>query len=97
MMTTLEIIRLRMAGEEVEELLTLIRNSAAKTDPQRELMVYQRQGLGTDLAIHIRGQGSQEEAEASELGKRLASILRIYGLVDHSVWVECTGPSGPKG
>ena len=42
----------------------------------------------TDIAIHIRHRHSNEGNGASTLAFNLASALRTFGIVEHTVWEE---------
>lgn len=91
-MTILEVIHLRMAGDDSETLVDLVR--AAVEDPVDPpgVRIYRHARVEGDLLIHIHRRGPKEAIEASELGLRLASVLRLHALVDHSVWVGSEGP-----
>ena len=88
-MRQLEIIHLRSSSERAETLSDQIRKSlrAAETDPE-VVTVYQRKGLETDVAIHIHHIEGFEVNGQSSLGVRLASALKAYGLVEHTLWEE---------
>ena len=86
-MKILEIIQLRSAAGSLEALCGQIDASiqvAAETSAV--VAFYRRNGLETDLAIHIHSNATPGTAGPSELGLRLASELKAYGLVDHSLW-----------
>ena len=51
--------------------------------------LYRRDGLATDLAVHIRHEKDDAEVP-SRLGLNLVSALATFGLVKHSVWHEMT-------
>ena len=81
-MIRLDIIHLRSSDEPVESLTRLIRASIQEgSEEASTLTLYRRHGLDTDLAIHVR---------RHDLALRLASELRAYGLVEHTVWEELT-------
>ena len=87
-MTRLEIIHLRSSGVPLETLAEGIRRSLEKGGEKAStLTLYRRQGLETDLAVHIRHQATGGEGP-SGLALCLASELRAYGLVEHTVWEE---------
>jgi hypothetical protein len=88
-MKQLEIIHLRLSGEPVETLSSQIRDSirAAGTGTQ-VVTLYRRKGLETDIAIHINHLEGLEPDGQSSLGVRLASALKAYGLVEHTLWEE---------
>lgn len=88
-MKRLEIIHLRSSGEPLDSLGRRIRESIAE-ETAETVTLYRRQGLDTDLAVHIRHRTATEGQLPSDLGLRLASSLRTYGLVEHTVWEELT-------
>jgi len=88
-MGQIEIIHLRTSGESPAVLCQRIRESvrteAGGTEP---LVIYRREGLESDIAIHIRRDEPSTKKGPSALGLRLASALRSFGLVEHTVWEE---------
>ena len=88
-MTRLEIIHLRSSGEPIESLTERINRSIRVGDGEATtLTVYRRHGLDTDLAVHILRSDVAVDRGPSDLALRLASELRTYGLVEHTVWEE---------
>jgi hypothetical protein len=87
-MRVLEIVHLRSAGGMVERVSDAVKESVRSESTSRpKISVFRRDGLETDIAIHIESDVSGP-ANASDLGLRLASELRVYGLVEHIVWRE---------
>ena len=88
-MKTLEIIHLRSSGEPLESLSRRIRDSiTAESKSIEAVTLCRRQGLETDLAVHILHSGEPGRQGPSGLALRLASALRAYGLVEHTLWEE---------
>ncbi len=87
-MSRLEIIHLRSSGEPLESLGRRIRESLGAGGEQAEVTLYRRPGLETDVAVHIRHPEASDRAEPNRLGLQLASALRAYGLVEHTLWQE---------
>ena len=87
-MTTLEIIHLRMAGQDQEALALAIWKAVATADDAPDVRVYHHARVEGDLIIHLHREGTGQDTEASVLGLRLASLLRNHGMVGHSVWVR---------
>ncbi len=88
-MKTLEIIHLRSSSEPLESLSRRIRDSIiAESKSAETVTLYRRRGLDTDLAVHIQHSGVPGEREPSRLALRLASALRAYGLVEHTLWEQ---------
>ena len=83
-----EIIHLRSSSEPIDSLVERITASMRKTGPATPTVkLFRRQGLETDLAIHVRSDRSGETT-AHEVALQLASELRAYGLVEHTRWEE---------
>ena len=61
--------------------------------------LYRRQGLDTDVAVHIRHPETPGEEGPSRLGLQLASALKALGLVEHTLWQETAEhvPATPVG
>lgn len=94
-MRWLEIIELRSAGDLTEligsELRTLV-GDAFRDEWDCNLRVYRIAGVGTDLRIHLLRDSGRAEQAGSPLGLQLASSLKEFGLVNHSVWLDATEP-----
>lgn len=91
-MNTLEIIHLRMAGESLQALVDVIRKSVGSQPDSVDVRVYRHTKLETDLLVHLHRAMAQQSDCPCECGERLASMLRAYGMVEHSVWVEAGSP-----
>jgi hypothetical protein len=90
-MSRLEIIHLRTAGKSSETLARQIREAiGSEVDGYGAVTIYRRNGLDTDVAVHITSHGREEKFGPSVLGLHLASALSAYGLVEHTVWEEIT-------
>jgi hypothetical protein len=51
-------------------------------------MAYSSVMIDTDFSIHLFHDIMKEESTGSQLCLRIASSLKEYGLVNHSIWVE---------
>lgn len=87
-MKTLEIIHLRLGGNRQHDLIEIVRGSMEARGEAGEAKIYRHARLDTDLAVHLQRESSRGIGQASNLGMRLASALREYGIVEHSLWVE---------
>jgi hypothetical protein len=88
-MKRLEIVHLRSSGEPIETLTDQIKESIwAEGNESEVVTVYRRSGLDTDVAVHIYHHESSVRDAPSTLAFNLASALRAFGLVEHSVWEE---------
>jgi hypothetical protein len=87
-MSTLEIIHLRLAGKPPENLCEQLKESIVAGGGLAEnVMLFRRDGLETDLAVHIHHVDTQN-SEPGKLGLRIASALKAHGLVEHQVWKQ---------
>jgi hypothetical protein len=87
-MNTLEIIHLRLAGDHPEVLVDGIRETVESEGNSIDVRIYRHTTLETDLVVHLHRDVSGGLRLTSDLGARLASVLRDYGMVEHSVWRE---------
>jgi hypothetical protein len=86
-MSTLEIIHLRASSEPATGLTDRIRESlSGEGRNPEEFVIYRRDGLAADLAIHIRHRDDCDLP--STLGLQLVATLEDFGMVTHSVWHE---------
>jgi hypothetical protein len=87
-MSTLEIIHLRLAGKPPETLCEQLKESIVAGGGLAEsVMIFRRDGLETDLAVHIHHLETSS-GEPGKLGLRIASALKAHGLVEHKVWKQ---------
>ena len=49
---------------------------------------YHHSVVEADLCIHIHWESEKESQDKSPLGLRLSSVLKPFGLLNYSVWVE---------
>ena len=95
-MNTLEVIHLRLAGVSPETLAESIRAAVAPSSEETKIRIYRHGRVETDLVVHLHREVDEGDTGVSKLGNQLASILRGYGIVEHSVWVEAFGPTNPS-
>lgn len=87
-MSQLEIVHLRLTGPCPGDLVKDICESIGGRRALGKVCVYKRKTIDTELAIHLRVDTDQNDSRSSELGIRLASALKEFGMVKHSVWRE---------
>jgi hypothetical protein len=88
-MKWLEVIKIRSAGGSLgvlDELLLPIPGSNQRG--LVEMKTLRHATLETDVSIHLHWNSERPESNGSALGLRLTQVLKEFGLVDHSVWVE---------
>jgi hypothetical protein len=89
-MEWLEIIELRTVDTKRELLESRLKELIDEVDMEAKKQVikaYSHATIDTDFSIHLF-QDSILENFGSQLGLRLASALREFGLVNHSIWIE---------
>ena len=90
-MKWIEIIELRSAGNAREQLETCLQeflDQVEKKVEKQTVKLYTRMMVDTDLSIHLFHDSRIVKSEGSSLGIRLASALKSYGLVNHTIWTE---------
>jgi hypothetical protein len=93
-MKWLEVIELRTVNSNREllesQLLTLI-DAIEKAAQQQAIKSYRRVMIDNDFSIHLFHDSTKVENKGSQLGLRLASALKEFGFVNHSIWLEMHG------
>ena len=90
-MKWIEIIELRSAGNARKQLETHLQEFLDQVEEKVEkqtVKLYTRMMIDTDLSVHLFHDSSTVENRGSSLGIRLASALKSYGLVNHTIWIE---------
>jgi hypothetical protein len=88
-MKWVEVIKLRSAGKDSQLIEELLR-SIEKFNQRGlvEMNTFHHAALESDWSIHLHWESERPEQHGSSLGLRLAQVLKEFGLVDHSVWIE---------
>jgi hypothetical protein len=86
-MNILETLHLRLAGDDVDDLVELVRRVTGPRGTSPALKIFRHSRVQGDFLIHLYWEEPAQTDQPSELGLRLASVLRAHGLVEHSVWV----------
>lgn len=90
-MEWLEIIELRTVDGNQELLKSQLQKLVSELDMEtkkRSIKSYCRVMVHTDFSIHLSHDSTVVENGGSRLGLHLVSILREFGLVSHSIWIE---------
>jgi hypothetical protein len=90
-MKWIEVIQLRSVNnnrELLESKLQKLIDQVDKEKKKQRIMAYTRALIDTDFSIHIFHDSKKVENSGSPLGLRIASALKAFGLVNHSVWIE---------
>jgi hypothetical protein len=83
----LEVIHLRLAGRGSEELAQLTVEAILEAR-ETGAHVYRHSRVGSDLLVQFHREAPDGDDSRSDVGSRLASLLREHGIVEHSVWIE---------
>lgn len=90
-MEWLEIIQLRAVESNTEMLESRLQELMNEVDVEtkrQSIKAYSHSTVCTDFSVHLFHESKIVEHFGSRLGLRLASALREFGLVDHSIWIE---------
>jgi len=72
----------------LESQLQKLINEVKRETKKQAIMVYSRVLIDTDFRIHLFHDSTKVENSGSPLGLRLASALKEFGIVNHSIWIE---------
>ncbi len=90
-MKWIEVIQLRSVGsnrEFLESQLQKLMNEVERETKKQAIKSYSRVLIDTDFIIHLFHDSKKVENSGSPLGLRIASALKAFGLVNHSIWIE---------
>jgi hypothetical protein len=89
-MKWLEIIKIRISANDHKLLKSHFKQLVKEVNKEKEqkLILYRQLDLNTDVSIHIFHDSIKAEKSGSDLGIRIASALKEFGLVNHNVWIE---------
>ncbi len=88
-MSWLEVIHLRMTDRQKEQCTLTVQhlvNEAKREGVCRKIKLYKRELVDTDLSIHLIYDTQQVEMSGSSLGIRIATALKKFGMINHTVW-----------
>ena len=90
-MNWLEVIHFRANEHKTERLEQIVQHliDEAKQDAVRgKIIIYRHTLVDSDLSIHLHSNSKTALRNGSEIGLRIASALKEFGMVNHSVWSE---------
>ncbi len=93
-MKWVEIIYLRSAGSRQKHLIDELKDQteAIRQSPDiTNMEIFHRHNLDSDLMIMIQGESTAAHHKENGLGLHLESLLKAFGLVNRSLWMEYTG------
>lgn len=90
-MKWLEIIELRVSSEKWKSMDSEIQNMIRDMEhnfEKHKIVPYSSATIESDYSIHLTHESGGVERNGSTLGLHLVSLLKDFGMVNHSVWIE---------
>jgi hypothetical protein len=90
-MKWMEVIRLRIAEkspELVEQEIVKLITEVGYSGSMKDIKLYRHAAVDNDLNVNLHWESGSAEPQGSATGLCLVHVLKVYGLVSHSVWVE---------
>ena len=90
-MKWLEIIEIQSVGNYqalVELNLMNLLNEFKSNKKDQTIKVYSNVSVVTDFSIHISNESNKVSVQGSDLGTRLVSMLKAFGLVNYTIWID---------
>jgi len=90
-MKWIEIIKLRVAEsnrDSLDQELAEIISGVKLEQGLGEIKLYRHTVVVSDLSIHLYWESERPAPQGSAAGLCLMHILKAFGLISHSVWVE---------
>ena len=88
-MKLLEVIELRTAAGNVDMVEQYLQSWIGECrHAARVVRSYRHASLETDFSVHLTRERGSTATGPSVEGRQLAGLLKDFGLVNHSVWVE---------
>ena len=78
--------------EQFEHSVHYLINEAKQEGVCDKISIYKRAHVETDMCIHLHHDTMSVAKNGSPLGLRIASALREFGMVNHTVWGEMHCP-----
>ena len=90
-MKWMEVVKLRIAEKKQEsveqEVVKLIKELGDKGN-MKDIKLYHNAVVDNDLSVHLCWETDNAEPQGSATGLCLVHVLKEYGLISHSIWVE---------
>jgi hypothetical protein len=93
-MKWMETIKLRVAENNQEPLIRQLAEllcSMKREEGLREIKLFHNVIVDSDLSIHLYWETARVERQGSAPGLCLMHVLKTYGLISYSVWIESAG------
>lgn len=82
---------MRITERETKKIVPIVQQlvcEAVEEGSCREIKMYRRALVDTDLSILLYHDTIKMEKNGSSLGLRITSALKDYGMVNHTTWLE---------
>ena len=89
-MKWLELIEIRITGQDHDLIESYLRHLIEQIieENKQQIKIYHKLHLETDFSIHLVHDADDAGPDGSALGQNIVSVLKEYGLVNHSIWVQ---------
>ena len=84
----LEIIEMRAAEVNCERLIREVCQLLSESESNASVKIYKNLRPGTDWSIHLLYEAKELDLQGSELAILIKEILKKFGIVYHSIWLE---------
>lgn len=87
-MKFLEIIEVRATEIDYEKMIGEVYPLLDEFKIISSVKIYENVRSGTDWSIHLQHESEKLDMWGSELAVKIKEILRKFGIVNHSIWLE---------
>ncbi|MFW2368843.1 MAG: hypothetical protein ACN4GW_20695 [Desulforhopalus sp.] len=90
-MMWLEVIHIRVTDHECDRVLpvfTSLLKEIHEEESCKKAKFFRRALLKNDVCLHLYHESENAGIEGSPVGLRLATIIKSFGMVNHTVWTE---------
>jgi len=90
-MMWLEVIHVRVADQECDRLIPIFTDllkEIREKESCKKVKLFRRALLKNDVCLHLYYDSDNAGVEGSPVGLRLATMLKPFGMVNHTVWKE---------
>lgn len=90
-MMWLEVIHVRVKDQECDRLIPIMKDVLLEVREKRtceKVKFFSRALLNNDVCLHLYHDSENAGVQGSPVGLRLATMLKTFGMVNHTVWTE---------
>ncbi len=90
-MMWLEVIHVRVTDQECDRLLPIFTDllkEIREKENCKKVQLFRRALLKNDVCLHLYHDSENAGVEGSPVGLHLATMLKPFGMVNHTVWTE---------